>query len=72
MTKTKEIEALAREIGKTIKTEQELTAFRQMLTKATVEAALNASGILYYSTVTLRALAMMIQHTAFIIMGVSG
>ena len=42
MTKTKEIEALAREVGKTIKTEQELTAFRQMLTKATVEAALNA------------------------------
>jgi putative transposase len=42
MNKTKEIEALAREVGKTIKTEQELTAFRQMLTKATVEAALNA------------------------------
>lgn len=42
MSKTKEIEALAREVGKTIKTEQELTAFRQMLTKATVEAALNA------------------------------
>jgi transposase-like protein len=42
MNKTKEIETLAREVGKTIKTEQELTAFRQMLTKATVEAALNA------------------------------
>lgn len=42
MNKTQEIETLAREVGKTIKTEQELTAFRQMLTKATVEAALNA------------------------------
>jgi len=40
--KTKELLTLAREAGKSIKTEADLTALRQMLTKVTVEAALNA------------------------------
>lgn len=38
----KELEALAREIAKTPKTEKDLNEFSQMLTKITVEAALNA------------------------------
>ena len=38
----KEIEAFAREAAKMLKTEQDLTDFRQILTKVTVEAALNA------------------------------
>ena len=38
----KELEAFAREAAKTIKTEKELNDFRQMLTKVTVETALNA------------------------------
>jgi len=38
----KELEAFAREAAKSIKTEKELNAFSQMLTKITVEAALNA------------------------------
>lgn len=38
----KEIEALARKAAKGIKTEAELNDFRQMLTKITVETALNA------------------------------
>ena len=37
----KEIEALARKAAKGIKTEEELNDFRQMLTKITVETALN-------------------------------
>ena len=37
-----EIEAFAREAAKGLKTEADLKTFRQMLTKATVEAALNA------------------------------
>lgn len=37
-----ELEAFAREAAKTIKTEKDLNAFSQMLTKITVEAALNA------------------------------
>lgn len=37
-----EIEAFAREAAKGLKTEADLNTFRQMLTKATVEAALNA------------------------------
>jgi len=37
-----EFEAFAREAAKTIKTEKDLNAFSQMLTKITVEAALNA------------------------------
>jgi len=38
----KELEAFAREAAKSIKTEKELNDFSQMLTKITVEAALNA------------------------------
>lgn len=38
----KELEAFAREAAKGIKTEQDLNEFRQMLTKVTVERALNA------------------------------
>ena len=41
MNKT-ELEAFAREAAKSIKTEKDLNAFSQMLTKITVEAALNA------------------------------
>ena len=37
-----DIEAFAREAAKGLKTEADLNSFRQMLTKATVEAALNA------------------------------
>lgn len=37
-----ELEAFAKEAAKTIKTEKDLNAFNQMLTKITVEAALNA------------------------------
>lgn len=38
----KEIESLALEAAKGIKTEQDLNDFRRMVTKITVEAALNA------------------------------
>ena len=38
----KELEAFAREAAKTLKTEKDLNEFSQMLTKVTVEAALNA------------------------------
>ena len=38
----KELEAFARQAAKSIKTEADLTDFRKMLTKVTVEAALNA------------------------------
>ncbi len=38
----KQLEAFAREAAKTIKTESDLNDFRQMLTKITVETALNA------------------------------
>ncbi len=38
----KELEAFAREAAKGIKTENDLNAFSQMLTKITVETALNA------------------------------
>ncbi len=37
-----QLEAFAREVAKTIKTESDLNDFRQMLTKITVETALNA------------------------------
>ncbi len=37
-----ELEAFAREAAKSIKTEKDLNSFSQMLTKVTVEAALNA------------------------------
>jgi transposase-like protein len=37
----KELEAFAREAAKSIKTEKDLSDFSQMLTKVTVEAALN-------------------------------
>ena len=37
-----DLEAFAREAAKTLKTEKDLTDFRAMLTKVTVEAALNA------------------------------
>ncbi|RLA52345.1 MAG: IS256 family transposase, partial [Gammaproteobacteria bacterium] len=37
-----DLEAFAREAAKTLKTEQDLNDFRAMLTKVTVEAALNA------------------------------
>ena len=40
--KHKELLALAKEAGKSIKSEADLTELRQMLTKVTVEAALNA------------------------------
>ena len=38
----KQIEAFAREAAKSIKTESDLNDFRQILTKITVETALNA------------------------------
>ena len=38
----KELHAVAREVAKDLKTEQDLNEFSQMLTKVTVEAALNA------------------------------
>lgn len=38
----KELEAFAKEAAKTLKTEKDLNEFRRMLTKVTVEAALNA------------------------------
>ena len=38
----KDLEAFAREAAKTLKTEKDFTDFRAMLTKVTVEAALNA------------------------------
>ncbi len=38
----KELEAFAREAAKGIKTQKDLNSFSQMLTKITVEAALNA------------------------------
>ena len=38
----KELEVFAREVAKSIKTEKNLNSFSQMLTKITVEAALNA------------------------------
>lgn len=37
----KELEAFAREAAKSIKIEKDLSGFSQMLTKVTVEAALN-------------------------------
>jgi putative transposase len=37
-----DLEAFAREAAKTLKTEKDLNDFSQMLTKITVEAALNA------------------------------
>jgi len=37
-----DLEAFAREAAKTLKTEKDLNDFRAMLTKVTVEAALNA------------------------------
>lgn len=40
--KKKELQALAQEAAKNIKSEEDLNEFRQMLTKITVEAALNA------------------------------
>jgi len=40
--KTKELHAIAQAAAKSIKTEEDLNEFRQMLTKITVEAALNA------------------------------
>ena len=39
---TEALEAFAREAAKGIKTEQDLNKFRQMLTKVTVERALNS------------------------------
>ena len=38
----KELEAFAREAAKSIKSEKDLNDFRQMLTKVTIETALNA------------------------------
>ena len=40
--KTEELKKIAEEAAKNIKTEQDLAEFQQMLTKITVEAALNA------------------------------
>ena len=40
--KKQELEALAREVAKGLKTEEDLNEFSQMLTKVTVEEALNA------------------------------
>lgn len=42
MTKREELEALAKEAAKGIKTQEDLSEFRRMLTRITVEAALNA------------------------------
>ena len=42
MMNKKELEAFAREAAKSLKTEKDLNEFSQMLTKITVEAALNA------------------------------
>ena len=42
MMNKKELEAFAKQAAKSIKTEADLTDFRKMLTKVTVEAALNA------------------------------
>ena len=42
MMNKKELEAFAREAAKGLKTEKDLNEFSQMLTKITVEAALNA------------------------------
>lgn len=42
MMNKKELEAFAKQAAKSIKTESDLTDFRKMLTKVTVEAALNA------------------------------
>ncbi len=42
MTKREELEALAQEAAKGIKTQEDLSEFRRMLTRITVEAALNA------------------------------
>jgi putative transposase len=39
---TQDLEAFAREAAKSIKTEADLNDFRKMLTKVTVETALNA------------------------------
>ena len=41
MMDKKELEAFAREAAKTLKTEKDLNEFSRMLTKVTVEAALN-------------------------------
>ena len=40
--KTEELQKIAQAAAKNIKTEQDLAAFQQMLTKVTVEAVLNA------------------------------
>jgi len=40
--KKEDLQSLAQEAAKNIKTEEDLNQFRQMLTKITVEAALNA------------------------------
>ncbi len=40
--KKQDLEAFTREVAKGLKTEQDLNEFSQMLTKITVEAALNA------------------------------
>ena len=40
--KKEELEAFARKTAKSLNTEKDLTDFRRMLTKLTVEAALNA------------------------------
>ena len=40
--KKQELKAFAREVAKSIKTEEDLNEFSQMLTRVTVEAALNA------------------------------
>ncbi len=42
MINKKELEAFAKQATKSIKSEANLTDFRKMLTKVTVEAALNA------------------------------
>ena len=38
----KDLQAFAQELARSVKTETDLNAFRQMLTKVTVEVALNA------------------------------
>jgi hypothetical protein len=43
--KKKELQEIAQAAAKNIKTVEDLNEFRQMLTKITVEAALNAKGI---------------------------
>ena len=56
--KKQELEAFAREVAKGLKTEEDLNEFSQMLTKVTVEAALNAADPSSASTASINDLGM--------------